>query len=953
MTNQPFLGLAAGCKGLSDSLALDLQWLDGAMAELISDQEGRALVDLVRRLYAGEPEESPTSLLTRVPELQDPVTTQKVLRAFTIFFQLINTAQQKEIVRVNRNRQTRTTDEPRPESVADAVRALVACGTTPEEMQVLLQNLDICPTLTAHPTEARRRSVLDKIQAVAEALAENGSVSGYRLDRPLTVLGQDAGDLNRALTELWQTDELRSAALTVEDEVRNVLYYLEHTILDVVAWLHEDLQAALATYYPGHAFTIPAFITYRSWVGGDRDGNPNVTAAVTWKTLLEHKRIALQAWLHRCGDLQRELTQSLRQTRVTEDLQAALDADRELVGLLPEAEYRYEWEPYVLKLEYMKSRLEAALSHLDGLNDFHAEGPSFVPREPAYRTSAELLSDLQTIQRSLRANRASVLADSGHLARLVTQVSTFGFHLASLDIRQHSDEQAVVIDELFAACGVLPIDRPYSSLAEPERVQILTRELLQPRPLLPRDWSGSERARNLMEVFEVIRHAQRYLSRQSVTSYVISMTHGVSDVLEALLLARESGLIRWRISEGGPRLESDIDIVPLFETIDDLDNCDALMRTLFANKAYRMHLTARDSFQEIMLGYSDSSKDGGYLAANWALHDTQFRLAGVCRKSGIRLRLFHGRGGTVGRGGGRANRAILSQPPGSFTGAIRFTEQGEVVSYRYSLAPFAHRHLEQIANASMVSAGLTSKRPAVRIAWRKAMDGMARESRRVYRKTVYDDPQFWDFFTQATPIAHIGGLPWGSRPARRPGGSSSGIESLRAIPWVFAWVQSRYGLPGWFGVGSALGEFDAASPANLGVLRAMYRDWPFFGTLVDDLQMELVRAHMPTAAMYSSRVRPPELGRRIHAIIEREFDLTRELVLRITHNTELLEHAKVVRQMVALRNPIVMPLNRLQVALMENWGQLAILSDDQSGAAWHDALLLSIAGIAAGMQSTG
>lgn len=923
------------------------------MAELITDQEGLPLLDLVRRLYVSDGEEAPASLLTRIPELQDSETTQKVLRALTIFFQLINTAQQKEIVRVNLFRQAHTSEGPRPESVEDAVRAIAEAGTTEDEMQALLSNLDVCPTLTAHPTEARRRSVLDKIQAVAEALAENGQGRGFRWDRPLTTSTRVSGDLTRALTELWQTDELRSAPLTVEDEVRNVLYFFDHTILDVVAWLHEDLRAALRRYYPGNEFSIPAFVTYRSWVGGDRDGNPNVTAVVTWRTLLAHKRLALQSWLRKCTELQRELTQSVRQTKVTAELDQSLNADRELAGILRDAEQRYELELYVLKLEYMKSRLDAALVHLEGLGDFHAEGPSFVPREPAYRSAGELLADLRVIQRSLRTNRAAILADSGSLGRFVTQVETFGFHLASLDIRQHSDEQAVAVDELFAASGVLGPEHSYLAMTEAERVQALTRELAQPRPLLPRDWAGSERAQSLMEVFEVARHAQRYLSPQSVTAYVISMTHGVSDVLEVLLLAREAGMLRWKLGDSGPEFESDLDVVPLFETIDDLNTCDRLMRDLFTNRAYKMHLAARNSFQEIMLGYSDSSKDGGYLAANWALHDTQYRLAAVCRKNGITLRLFHGRGGTVGRGGGRANRAILSQPPGSFTGSIRFTEQGEVVSYRYSLPPFAHRHLEQIANASLVSAGLASKRKPVRNAWREAMQGMAEESRRVYRKTVYDDPRFWDFFAQATPIAHIGGLPLGSRPVRRPGGTSSGIESLRAIPWVFAWVQSRYGLPGWYGVGSAMRAFTEKSAENEEILRRMYREWPFFRTMVDDLQMELVRADMPTAAMYSSRVRPRDVAREIHATIEREYDLTREIVLGITQTAELLEHAKVVRRMVALRNPIVMPLNRLQVALMENWGQLAILSDDQSAGAWRSALLLSIAGIAAGMQSTG
>lgn len=954
MNGEPFLSLDPEKHGISRPLAEDIRWLDKAMGDLLREQHGDDLIAVARQLFSGGDNEDARFLLSRVAEFQNPDTVKQVLRAFTVLFQLLNTAQQKEIVRINRERHQESVDTPRPESIADAIGHLASSGVGADEVQSLLLALDVCPTLTAHPTEARRRSVLDKLQAIAATLARHGSEgSGFRLDAPLTAGDPGDGELRRALTELWQTDELRSSPLTVEDEVRNVLYYFEHSILDVVAWLHDDLRDALGRNYPGHTFDVPPFVTYRSWVGGDRDGNPNVTADVTWRTLLAHKRLALRMWQDRLSAIQSELTQSERQTGISREMRDSLGADRELVGPLPKAEQRYALEPYLLKLEFMGARIASALRHLDVLGDFHAEGPSFVPRPPAYRSAEELLLDLHIIQRSLRANRAAALADEGNLAHFATQVASFGFHLASLDIRQHSDEQADVVDELFALCGVLPEGTRYLTLDERERTRVLTKELAQPRPLLPRDWTGSERARNLMEVFEVIRHAQRYLSASAVTAYVISMTHGISDILEALLLAREAGLLRWRASDAGPVLESDLDIVPLFETIDDLGGCDALMRALFANRAYKTHLAARGRLQEVMLGYSDSSKDGGYLAANYALHDAQARLAAACRKAGVELRLFHGRGGTVGRGGGRANRAILSQPPGSFNGRIRFTEQGEVVSYRYSLPPFAHRHLEQIVNAAMLAASPIARRRPVRQSWRNAVAGMAERSREVYRALVYDDPEFWDFYTQATPIGHISSLSIGSRPSRRPGGSSGGLESLRAIPWVFAWVQSRYGLPGWFGVGSAVQWYADQVPDGEHTLCAMYAHWPFFRTLVDDLQMELLRTDMPTASMYGSLVRPPALGRRFHDAIEAEYGLTRDWALRITGASELLVNAQVVRRMVALRNPIVMPLNQLQVALMEAYGQVALLSDDLQAAAWRDAVLLSIAGIAAGMQSTG
>ncbi|HEY3267706.1 MAG TPA: phosphoenolpyruvate carboxylase [Armatimonadota bacterium] len=950
--SEPFLFLDPACCDLPEPLANDIRLLDRLLGEMLTQQEGPELARLARRLCHDDAEEA-YSLISRMPELQDPLVVQRLLRAFTALFQLLNAAQQKEIVRVNRQRRTQLSGAPRPESIAEAVLALKNANVSADGVRRLLSRLDICPTLTAHPTEARRRAVLDKLQTISECLMEGAETTrSFRLDRPLDTEGLAEGALRRALLELWRTDELRSTAMTVDDEVRNALYYFDHGIMDVVAWLHDDLRSALSACYPGEAFEIPAFLTFRSWVGGDRDGNPHVTADVTWRTLLAHKRLALRAWRRRAEALQRELTQSARQAGVAPELIASIEEDRRSIALPEDVERHHENEPYALKLAFVRARLEATERSLDGLGDWRAEGPSFAPRPPAYENAGQLLADLRLIQSSLRNNNGAALADEGPLAHFVTQVQAFGFRLASLDVRQHSEAQERFLDEAFLAAGALPEDRPYSSLPEPDKVRLLTRELMGVRPLLPRGWLPSEAARDLPQLFEVIGHAQRYISPESVTSYIISMTHGLSDILEPLVIAKEAGLVRWRASANGLAMESDLDIVPLFETIDDLNGCDALMTTLFANRAYRAHLAARGGFQEVMLGYSDSSKDGGFLAANFALHDTQARLAAVCRRAGVELRLFHGRGGTVGRGGGRANRAILSQPPGSCTGRIRFTEQGEVVSYRYSLPPFAHRHLEQIASAVLLSAGLHSGSRPARNAWIGAMREMAAQSRRAYRALVYDDPEFWDFYVQATPIGHISQLAIGSRPARRPDGKGGGIENLRAIPWVFAWVQSRYVAPGWYGLGSALLWYIDQAPGNLEALREMYRKWPLFHTVLDDAQLELMRAHMPTAALYAARVRPAELGRRIHAEIEAEYARTRETVLSVTGAGELLSHASMVRRMIGLRNPAVLPLSRLQVALMESGGTLSLLSETDDPA-WRDALLLSITAIAAAMQSTG
>lgn len=952
MSESAFLNLDPEEHGLSEPLTHDIHLLDAMLGEMLREQENPLIVDLSRRLYTEEIGVDPRTLLERVPDLQDPHTVQQILRAYTVLFQLLNTAQQKEIVRVNRERQMKAAGEPRPESIAEAIRYLKEAGVTAGELQALLSQMDICPTLTAHPTEARRRSVLDKLQAIAEELVEATDPSRFfRLDRPLNTEGLAEQEMRRTLLELWRTDELRTTKLTVEDEVLNALYFFEHTIMDVVPWLHEDLRWALQEYYPGHEFSIPAFLTYRSWVGGDRDGNPNVTPDITWRTLVRQKALILRAYRLRVMRLQRELTQSLRQTPISDALKESLQRDAEAVPLDPDMMRRYAMEPYAQKLMYVQARLDATLAHMGNLSDFRAEGPAFVPTPPAYEDAGQLLEDLRLIQTSLRENGGARVADEGPVAHLVTQVETFGFHLATLDIRQHSEVQEQVLDEIFLESGALPRDKPYSGMSEEEKVRLLTRELMNPRPLLLRDWRGSDKARQLTQVFEVVRHAQRYLSPKAVTAYIISMTHAVSDMLEPMLIAKEAGLIRWRLDGDAPVMESDLDIVPLFETIDDLRGCDAFMRTIFANRAYKEQVKARGMFQEIMLGYSDSSKDGGFLAANQALHDTQSRLAKVCETAGVELQLFHGRGGTVGRGGGRANQAILSQPPGSFKGRIRFTEQGEVVSYRYSLPPFAHRHLEQIANAVLIAAGDPARRRRPNKAWKEAIARMAEESRNVYRSLVYESPGFWEFYTHATPIAHISRLPIGSRPSRRPDSGKTGIESLRAIPWVFAWVQSRYVLPGWYGMGSAMEWFAGQDEGNLPLLQEMYRRWPFFQTVLDDVQLELLRADLDTAALYAALA--GEEGQKFHARISEEYTRTRAWVLRIIQHDDLLQNAQAVRHMVALRNPAVMPLSRLQVALMSNWNQVAVLNDETEEPAWRDAILLSIAGIAAAMQSTG
>ncbi len=992
---QSFLGIKLGGTSFPNALAEDVVLIDRLLGKLLEAEGEQRLISIARQLYemslqredtghtVGNAEEMVAGMRDQFEELNDPELVARILRAFTIFFQLVNIAEQKEIVRANRRRQmAKLTHSPRgqawrPESIGSAIARLADAGVDADEMQAILDRMEIVPTITAHPTEARRRAVMDKLLSIAEWLSQRElPPDASRLDKPLDLPGAHAEEeLFRQLTALWNTDELRAGRMNVMDEVNNSVYFFQRTILDVVAWLHHDLHGALRAIYPHHEFRIKPFLRYHSWVGGDRDGNPNVTPQVTWDTVLYHHNVILAHYMTTMDPLKRELSLSSRLLEVSDELTESIKQDA-LHITLPDIELdRYRAQPFALKITYIERRLQATLARAQHLQALEPGNTIEITDEirHAYQSSAEFLQDLETIERALNQPSTEPLISGGLLERLLIQVRTFGFHMAALDVRQHSEEHSEVLGEILIAAGALAPGEVYAELPEDRKLEILDKELRTSRPLLHRGWKGSERTMKALQVFDVIRQARELLGDQSITAYIISMTHQVSDMLEVLVLAKEAGLARWvRQPDNGQqmRLESDIDIVPLFETIEDLQHCDELLREMFSNETYRLHLQARHNFQELMLGYSDSSKDGGYLAANWNLQDTQDRLARACQEAGVDFRFFHGRGGTVGRGGGRASRAILSQPRGSFTGRIRFTEQGEVVSFRYALRPMAHRHLEQIVNSvllalharpgklfgSSIEDGKATPSPQANERshdkYGPAMSEMAAHSRNVYRAMVHEDPEFWEFYTQATPIGHISQLPITSRPAARGGGRLSGMDELRAIPWVFAWVQSRYVVPGWYGLGSGLEYYASKGEAQLEDLRNMYREWPFFRTVVDNAQLELVRTHLPTAAKYASRVKPHSLGTRFHDTIVQEYERSAKWVLEITGQENLLDKSPVVQSTVEMRNPAVFPINRLQVMLMETWKNLP---DDQQNRdnPWNQALLLSITSIAAGMQSTG
>ncbi len=923
MIGEPLLYLEPEAHGLSPALCADIRRLDQALGTVLSELEGEELVHACRTMAEAGQDGDPLLL---IPLTHQPELAHKAARAFTLLFQLINTAEQKEIVRVNRLRVRR------PESVSSAIESLIAQGIEEPQARKMLEGLDVVPTLTAHPTEARRRPILDKLDEVARLLVElSREDDPLTLDRPLSSPEMPVEDLNRVLTSLWLTDELSDHHPRVEDEVQSVLGYFHRSIFLVASWLTRDMERAWQSAY-GTTFPNPAFIQFRSWVGGDRDGNPKVTAKVTWQTAVLHRKNALENHEKQMRRVARQATQGFS-TDVEKWEEWALGPWRSLID---QEEIRLlKGMPFALKAAVICTRLRKSMEHAELLSDdSYAEIP-----EGAYCSSDDYRRDLSDLTDKMQASGCGALVRTGLLARVMRQAEVFGLNLASLDVRQHSEIHEKAVSELLFGAGVLSTPTAYLELSEDDRTDLLVKELANPRPLVSRDWKGSAETEEVRAVFTCIRRIQRALGEDLVQACIISMTHGASDMLEVLVLAKDARLVQ-HLDTG---LASTIDVVPLLETVDDLRKGQELLTKLWQMPFYREILSSRGMIQEVMLGYSDSSKDGGFLAANWALFAAQEKLGDLADQQSIGLRLFHGRGGTVGRGGGRANQAILSQPNQGFTGAIRFTEQGEVISFRYSLPPIAHRHLEQIVSASLLSSS-PEHHTYVKDEWRDEIQALADLSQAAYRALVYEDEKFWSFYHQATPIESIGGLTIASRPVMRPGLKNPGMESLRAIPWNFAWVQTRGGVPGWYGLGTALKT--RLSEGREDVLKEMATQWPFFKNLLGNAELELLRAHLPTFNHYCTLVDPPELGDEFRARINAEHAETTKGIELIT-GRELMGGSSVIRKTISFRNPILRPLNMLQVALLR---RSRAKTDDEG---LKEVVLQTIAGIAAGMQSTG
>ncbi len=903
------------------TLSSDIYLLGDLLGEVIQSQAGTrafALEEEIRALgkqFRAGDTAAGERLGVAIAGLS-PDDASMLIRAFTSYFQLINLCEDSERVRRIRSRERREAPAPRRGSVLEAVQMIAGRGTTAEQFQALLDRASIRLVMTAHPTEARRRTVIDKQARVFRTLRD--------LDERDVLPGEAQRARTRlasTIAELWSSNEVRAIQPTVLDELQAGLIHFRSTLLQVVPAIYRDLEEAVAVVYPGNSIAVPSFLTFGSWVGGDRDGNPNVTPALTEGALDLLRQTALEFLEQRMIELSGRLSVSTLVTGIAPEIEPLLERYRALFPELgADLARRNGDEPYRQVLTLIRERLIAA--RLD--------------RSGGYLEPGELVADLRTIEHSL-LSQGEPLIVGGDLHDVIRQAEVFGFHLATLDIRDHSRRHERALLEIFALMGVEP---NYAALDEEARIALLEREITNPRPLVPLDLTAlTPEAAEVVETFRMIRRMLAGRHRGAIESYIISAGESASDVLEVLLLMKES---RLAATGGG---DAWLGIVPLFEQGASLRDASAAMARLLATPVYRNALEARGNAQEVMIGYSDSNKEIGYLGSCWALHDAQIGIAALLRDRGVTFTFFHGRGGSIGRGGGPTNVAILAQPVGTVDGRIKLTEQGEVVSARYSLPEIAHRELELVAGATLVSAlgTLAQPDPDRLVAYETAMARMAEWSTTTYRALVYDNPEFPRFFQQATPIEEIARLKLGSRPARRT--SSNRIEDLRAIPWVFSWTQSRMLLPGWYGLGTALER--GIETFGIDLLREMDARWPFFAAALGNAELALAKADLPIAARYAALVEPAELRDRIWNEIVAEYERSVSAVLATTGQARLLDREPVLQRSIERRNPYVDPLSFIQVDLLRR------LRRHGRPDALMRPVLLAINGIAGALKNTG
>jgi len=905
-----------------DRLSTEIGTLGRALGRVIARIEGAETFETVERLRrlakarrAGR--SGAAAQLAREVAALTPAAAFNQAMAFTLYFELVNLAEENfRIALLRRRRVARAQggadSAPMRESIEAAVLELKQRGVDAVQMQALVDRLGIELVFTAHPTESKRRTLLTKLRRLGEVLRLRGHPE-FSADPQLL----DPECVEREIASLWLTDRSRVERPEVSDEARTGLWYFETTLFETLPRLQSDMVQALARHYPG--VTPPRrWLTFGSWIGGDRDGNPNVTAAVTADVLGRHRRLALEKLRLAAHQLSRTLTVSDRRDAVSPGLLRGLGEELHLSRHLEALGKRYPHEPYRLLLGVLRERLaQAAAEVQDGAALLTTDAAG----EPGF-THGSVATLLDAIRASLAAGRGAILT-GGDFEALREQVEIFGLHTARLDLRQHSSHHLAAVAEVLGA--------EYAKLPEADKRARLLAALATARPLTPVEREKlSPATRNVLDPLALAGRAAALFGPEALGVYIISMTDGVSDLLEVELLQTLAG--------------AQLPVSPLFETLDDLNRAPEILAEWFTLPG-----RARPKHQHVMLGYSDSNKDCGYLTANWALYQAQETIARVAWEHGVKLTLFHGRGGSIARGGGPAAKAILAQPAGLRDGGIRVTEQGEVLSTRYHDPDLAHRILEQMAYGVMLGAHAAQQPADVPAAWREAMESMSAAGLAAYRAVVHDDPEFLAFWREATPIDEISNLKLGSRPTFRR--ATQSVEDLRAIPWVFSWMQSRFNFPGWFGLGSGLEAMLRRGPAGRRLLRTMHREWPFFQTLIDNAQLTMRKADMGIAALYAGLVRDAAIRRRIRRVLEAEFARTEKAILAVTGERQLLAREPVLRRSVQLRNPYIDPLNTIQVEMLRRLRQGGL--PPEAAEATRAVIELTINGISGGLKNTG
>ncbi|MEW6708084.1 MAG: phosphoenolpyruvate carboxylase [Pseudomonadota bacterium] len=908
----------------------DIRLLGRILGDVIREQEGKEAFELIERVrqlsvaYRLKKDASAGRVLDRMLKNLSGDQTVSVIRAFSYFSHLANIAEDRHHVR--RREHHSAQGHLQEGSLAMSFERLAKADVRAADVAQILERAYISPVLTAHPTEVQRKSILDAERAIAELVEQRDEL---HTEEDL----KDNEALIRArVTQLWQTRMLRYAKLTVADEIETALSYYHTTFLREIPRMYRELETLL------HGHAVAPFFRMGNWIGGDRDGNPNVSAETLKRALARQSETALRFYLTEIHELGADLSISSMLAPVTPEMKALAERS-------PDRNPHREDEPYRRALIGMYARLAATLHELTGTE---ALRHAVAPQDP-YKSAEELLADLRVIEASLQSHHSHALVRP-RLAPLMRAVQVFGFHLATVDLRQSSDKHEAVVAELLQ---VARVQADYGALDEPARRELLLSLLNDARPLRVRGYRYSELAEGELAIFETAVQMRERYGRAALRHYIISHTEDVSDLLEVLLLQKEAGLLRGTLDDDAV---ADLIVVPLFETIGDLRNAASIMQTFYALHGVLAMVKRSGGEQDIMLGYSDSNKDGGFFTSNWELYRAEVSLVelfGPLREAhGITLRLFHGRGGTVGRGGGPSYQAILAQPPGTVNGQIRLTEQGEVIASKYANPEIGRRNLETLVAATLEATLLHPTKSAPK-AFLEAADELSCASMAAYRELVYETPGFTDYFFAATPIREIAELNIGSRPASRK--ASRAIEDLRAIPWGFSWGQCRVALPGWFGFGAAVRAFLGAHPKarkeRLALLQRMHKQWPFFRTLMSNMDMVLAKSDLRIAQRYVELVEDKRLGKKVFTAIQAEWQATAEALSLITGEPQRLASNPSLARSIEHRFPYLDPLNHLQVELIRRYRHRR--EGDPAIERVQRGIHISINGIAAGLRNTG